>query len=59
MSIDPAQAVEDRADIDALRRAVRVLRRRSRKPNAVILSAMRRVLTDLADTIEDELEADE
>lgn len=49
-------AVEDRADIDALRRAARVLRRRSRKPDSVRQRVMQRILTDLATTIEDELE---
>lgn len=57
MSLDEdARAVEDRADIDALRRAARVLRRRSRKPDAVMQRVMQRILTDLATTIEDDLE---
>lgn len=51
-----AQAVEDRADTDALRRAARVLRRRSRKPRGILLTAISRILTDLADTIDEELE---
>jgi hypothetical protein len=54
--IDDARKIEDRADIDALRRAARVLRRRSRKPHSVAQRVMQRVLTDLAATIQDELE---
>lgn len=53
---DQARIIEDQADIDALRRAARVLRRRSRKPDAVISRVVQRVLTDLATLIEDELE---
>lgn len=50
------QPAEDRADIDALRRAARVIRRRSRKPNNILQTVIRRILTDLAETIETELE---
>jgi hypothetical protein len=53
---DEARIVEELADIDALRRAARVLRRRSRKPDAVVNRVMQRILTDLATTIEDDLE---
>lgn len=49
--------IEDQADIDALRRAARVLRRRGRKPDGLFPTMLRRVLTDLSDVIEDELEA--
>jgi hypothetical protein len=56
MSMDPAQAAEDRADIDALRRAAHVLRRRSSKRHSIVRDVIRRVLTDLADIIEAELE---
>lgn len=47
---------EARADIAALRRAAYVLRRRSRKRTSPIRDALRRILFDLADTIEEELE---
>lgn len=56
MPPDPNQAAQDRADIDTLRNAARILRRRSRKPDSVMQRLMQRVLTDLATTIEDELE---
>jgi len=53
---DDARLIEDRADVAALRRAAHVVRRRSRKPNNILQSVLRRILTDLADTIEDEIE---
>ena len=53
---DEGRAVEDQADIAALRRAAHVLRRRSRKRNSIVRDVLRRILNDLADTIEDELE---
>jgi len=55
MTDQEMRAVEDRADIEALRRAAHVLRRRSRKRHSIVRDALRRVLTDLADTIEDEM----
>jgi hypothetical protein len=56
MNDTEARRIEDQADIDALRHAAHVLRRRSRKRTSLIRDRIRRILTDLAQTIEDELE---
>lgn len=51
-----ARRIEDQADIAALRRAAHVLRRRSRKRTSLVRDHLRRILNDLADTIEEELD---
>jgi len=47
--------VHDLADADAVRRTVKVLQQRSRKPDSLLLRAFCRVLLDTARDIESEV----